>query len=90
MSDPSGRHPLTDAELASWKDSHKTGLAAAGAWVADNWEYIAAGAAVVAGIAVMCTGVGGPLGAAMISGALMSAGSSIGVQKFTIGFVDWG
>ena len=55
MSDPSGRHPLTDAELASWKDSHKTGLAAAGAWVADNWEYLVAGAAIVAGVALMFT-----------------------------------
>ena len=34
MSDPSGRHPLTDAELASWRDSHRTGLAAAGDRVA--------------------------------------------------------
>ena len=30
MSDPSGRHPLTDAEFASWRDSHRTGLAAVG------------------------------------------------------------
>ena len=34
MSDPSGRHPLTDAEFASWRDSHRTGLAAAGDRVA--------------------------------------------------------
>lgn len=33
MSDPSGRHPLTDAEFASWRDSHRTGLAAVGDWV---------------------------------------------------------
>ena len=34
MSDPSRRHPLTDAEFASWRDSHRTGLAAAGDRVA--------------------------------------------------------
>ena len=79
MSDPSGRHPLTDAELASWKDSHKTGLAAAGAWVADNWEYLVAGAAIVAGVALMS-----------VSGALVSGGISIAEQKHGKGSVDWG
>ena len=59
-------------------------------WVGDNWEYIAAGALVIGGIAVMATGVGGPLGAAMIGGALMSGGVSAGVQKATTGEVDWG
>jgi hypothetical protein len=38
----------------------------------------------------MATGVGGPLGAAMIDGALLSAGGSMAVQKFTTGEVDWG
>jgi hypothetical protein len=38
----------------------------------------------------MATGVGGPLGAAMIGGALMSGGVSAGVQKATTGEVDWG
>ena len=92
MSDPSGRHPLTDAELASWKDSHKTGLAAAGAWVADNWEYLVAGAAIVAGVALMFTGVGGPAGVALmsVSGALVSGGISIAEQKHGKGSVDWG
>lgn len=92
MSDPSGRHPLTDAELASWKDSHKTGLAAAGAWVADNWEYLVAGAAIVAGVALMFTGVGGPAGLALmsVSGALVSGGISIAEQKHGKGSVDWG
>ena len=92
--DPLGLRPVSEADLRVYQQASNgtlgNALAAAGSWVADNWEYIAAGAAVVAGIAVMCTGVGGPLGAAMISGALMSAGSSIGVQKFTTGSVDWG
>ena len=92
MSDLSGRYPLTDAELASWKDSHKTGLAAAGAWVADNWEYLVAGAAIVAGVALMFTGVGGPAGLALmsVSGALVSGGISIAEQKHGKGSVDWG
>ncbi|WP_183086061.1 Hint domain-containing protein [Propionibacterium australiense] len=59
-------------------------------WVKDNWEYIAAGAMVVAGVAVMCTGVGGPIGAAMMAGALTSAGGSIWSQKSSNGSVDWG
>jgi hypothetical protein len=58
--------------------------------VADNWEYIAAGALVVGGVLVMATGFGGPLGAAMIGGALLSAGGSTAVQKMTTGEVDWG
>ena len=63
---------------------------AAGNWLSDNWEYIAAGAMVVAGVAVMCTGVGGPVGAAMMAGALTSAGGSIWSQKSANGTVDWG
>jgi hypothetical protein len=62
----------------------------AGHWVADNWEYIAAGALIVAGAAIMLTGVGGPIGAAMIGGALLSGGLSAGTQKLTTGEVDWG
>ncbi|WP_192962634.1 polymorphic toxin-type HINT domain-containing protein [Propionibacterium acidifaciens] len=63
---------------------------AAGNWLSDNWEYIAAGAMVAAGVAVMCTGVGGPIGAAMMAGALTSAGGSIWSQKSANGTVDWG
>src|SRR5699024_2425612 len=52
-------------------------------------EILLAGAAVVGGVAVMATGFGGPLGAAMISGALMSGGFSVGTQKIQNGSVDW-
>lgn len=65
-------------------------MAAASDWWSKNWEYVAAGALVVAGVAVMCTGVGGPIGAAMIAGALMGAGSSVWSQKSSTGTVDWG
>jgi hypothetical protein len=37
----------------------------------------------------MATGVGGPIGAAMIGGALLSAGSSAAVQKVTTGSVNY-
>ena len=39
-------------------------------WVSENWEYIAAGGMAAAGVAVMCTGIGRPIGAAMMAGAL--------------------
>ncbi|WP_316670632.1 DUF6531 domain-containing protein [uncultured Propionibacterium sp.] len=92
LSDPAGLHPLTDADLNAWRDQHKTGLAAAGDWVGNNWEYIAAGAAVVAGVALMCTGVGAGAGLGLMaaSGALLSGGVSIAAQKHSNGSVDWG
>ncbi|AYW77664.1 hypothetical protein EGX94_05860 [Propionibacterium acidifaciens] len=92
FTDPTGLHPLTDADMNAWRDRHTTGLAAAGDWLKDNWEYIAAGAAVVAGVALMFTGVGGPAGVALmsLSGALVSGGISIAQQKHENGSVDWG
>ena len=94
QSDPLGLSPVTDAELAAYRDASRgsigNGIAAAGDWVANNWEYIAAGALIVGGVAVMATGVGGPIGAAMIAGALTGAGGSIWSQKSTNGSVDWG
>ncbi len=93
-SDPWGLRPITEAELQSYRDSNNgvlgNAVAAASDWVSNNWEYIVAGALIVGGIAVMCTGIGGPIGAAMIAGAAMGAGSSIWSQKSTTGSVDWG
>ena len=92
--DPLGLRPVSEADLRVYQQASNgwlaNAVAAAGSWVKDNWEYIAAGAVIVAGVAVMCTGVGGPIGAAMIGGALMGAGTSIGTQKYTTGSVDWG
>ena len=92
--DPTGLSPVSEADLRAYQQaSHGAlgaALGAAGSWLAGNWEYLAAGALVVAGVAVMCTGVGGPVGAAVISGALTSAGMSAGTQKMTTGRVDWG
>lgn len=94
QSDPQGLRPITEAELQAYRDSNNgvLGNAAAAAtdWVSNNWEYIAAGALIVGGVAVMCTGVGGPIGAAMIAGAATGAGSSIWSQKSSNGSVDWG
>jgi RHS repeat-associated protein len=89
--DPLGLRPVTDQELRDIRDRMGRNLWERGTdWVGDNWEYIAAGAMVVGGIAIMATGVGGPIGAAMIGGALLSAGGSTGIQRLTTGKVDWG
>ncbi|KUL25122.1 RHS repeat-associated core domain-containing protein [Actinoplanes awajinensis] len=92
LTDPLGLRPVTDAELRAYRDEMSSGFFEdAGEWVGDNWEYIAAGAMIVGGVALMFTGVGGPAGIALMaaSGGLLSAGISAGVQKYTTGGVDW-
>lgn len=93
-SDPWGLRPVTDAELQAYRDSNNGSLrntvSSAASWVSEHKDYIIAGALIVGGIAVMATGVGGPIGAAMIGGALMSGGMSAGMQKYQNGSVDWG
>ncbi|MDO4898248.1 MAG: DUF6531 domain-containing protein, partial [Rothia sp. (in: high G+C Gram-positive bacteria)] len=81
--DPWGLRPATDADLQAYKDANQGMLAAAGDWVAENWEYIAAGAMIVAGGVLIATGVGGPVG-----GMLVSGGVSMAMQKATNGSVD--
>ena len=83
--DPLGLRPVTDAELQAYRDAHRGLLAESRDWCADNWEYIAAGAMVVAGGVMIATGVGGPVGM-----GLVSAGIDTGLQKLTTGQVDWG
>ncbi|WP_170175610.1 DUF6531 domain-containing protein [Propionibacterium australiense] len=92
FTDPTGLHPLSDAEFDQWKDQHKSTLAKAGDWIGDNWEYLAAGAMVAAGVALMFTGVGGAAGLALmsLSGALTSGGISMAQQKHDNGSVDLG
>ncbi|GAB3611628.1 hypothetical protein GCM10027414_37540 [Humibacter ginsengiterrae] len=92
FSDPTGLHPLTDAELKQQTQGWLSkAWNATTNWVSHNWEYIVAGVAIAGGIALMCTGVGGPLGVALLagSGALISGGTSIAIQKATTGKVDW-
>lgn len=94
--DPHGLAPITDAELEEYADGLQGPLAsaagAAGDWWSENWEYVAAGAAVVGGVALMATGVGGPAGVALMAagGGLASGGISAASQKATTGNVDWG
>ncbi len=83
--DPTGLRPVTDAELAAYAASNNGAMAAAGDWVADNWEYLAGGAMVIAGGVLIATGVGGPAGMMLIS-----AGADTIIQKATTGGVNWG
>ncbi|MBB2943572.1 RHS repeat-associated protein [Actinoplanes lutulentus] len=90
--DPSGLRPITDAEMAAYRDGMGSGFFEDAAdWVGENWEYLAAGAMVVGGVALMFTGVGGPAGIALMaaSGGLIAGGASAGIQKFTTGEVNW-
>jgi RHS repeat-associated protein len=90
QADPLGLRPVTDQELRDIRDRMGHNAFQRGAdFVEDNIDYIAAGALIVGGIAVMATGVGGPIGAAMIGGALLSAGGSAGIQKVTTGRVSY-
>ena len=81
--DPLGQRPVTDQELREIRDRMGSNF------ISRNKDWIIAGALIVGGIAVMATGVGGPLGAAMIGGALLSAGSSAAIQKVTTGSVNY-
>ncbi|WP_433824945.1 DUF6531 domain-containing protein [Actinoplanes sp. CA-015351] len=90
--DPSGLRPITDAEMAAYRDGMGSGFFEDAAdWVGENWEYLAAGAMVVGGVALMFTGVGGPAGFALMAAAngLFAGGLSAGVQKFSKGEVNW-
>ncbi|WP_461963405.1 RHS repeat-associated core domain-containing protein [Curtobacterium sp. 24E2] len=90
--DPLGLRPATDKDLQAYRDANQGAIAAAGSWWNDNWEYVAAGAAIGLGVALMFTGVGGPAGIALMaaSGALLSGGVSVASQKAQTGKVDWG
>jgi len=90
--DPLGLRPVTDAELDSYAHANQGAFSAVGEWWGDNWEYVVAGVAIVGGVALMATGVGGPAGVALLaaSGALLSGGISVASQKATTGEVDWG
>lgn len=85
--DPRGLNPLTDEDLRAYNAANNTGLAAAGDWVADNWEYLAGGAMVIAGGALMFAPIPG---AQILGGGLISAGADTIIQKATTGEVNWG
>lgn len=92
VQDPLGLSPVTDSQLALYNSfAHPGGVVGvAGEWLSDNWEYVLGGVGIVAGVALMFTGVGGPAGIALMaaSGALISGGVSIGTQKYFNGSVD--
>lgn len=94
--DPLGLAPVTDAQLQAYRDANggiagKVGnwvskaASATGHWFANNWEYVAGGAMVIAGGVLIATGVGGPAGM-----MLVSAGADTIIQKATTGHVNWG
>ncbi|MDY0945537.1 DUF6531 domain-containing protein [Frigoribacterium sp. CFBP9039] len=91
--DPLGLRPATDADLDAYAKANQGALADAGDWWGENWEYVAAGAAIAVGVGLMFTGVGGPVGMALIgaaSGAFIGGGVSVVSQKAQTGEVDWG
>jgi RHS repeat-associated protein len=85
LSDPLGLRPISDAELQEHRDRmNRNVFEQVGHFVAEHKDYIIAGALVVGGGLLMATGVGGPVGMALIG-----AGVSAGMQKFTTGEVNW-
>ncbi|WP_258059652.1 RHS repeat-associated core domain-containing protein [Rathayibacter rathayi] len=91
--DPTGLRPVSDADLRAYRDGNNGAFAAAGDWWFNNGEYIAAGALVAIGVALMFTGVGTLAGMALAgaaSGAFLAGGISVATQKAVNGGVDWG
>nr|WP_301554144.1 RHS repeat-associated core domain-containing protein [Schaalia sp. 19OD2882] len=90
FTDPTGLKPITDADLAAYNQANSGLGAQALNWVGNNWEYLLAGTAIVVGVALMCTGIGGPVGLALLAGggALIGGGVSVASQKYTSGTVD--
>lgn len=89
--DPWGLSPVSVEDFEKYREQ-KASSGIAG-WVRNNWEYVAGGAMVIAGVVVGAIGTGlGPLGGAAFgaaSGALMGAGMSVIEQKASGGKVDW-
>ncbi|WP_375431376.1 polymorphic toxin-type HINT domain-containing protein [uncultured Friedmanniella sp.] len=96
--DPLGLAPVTDSQLADYRNNNgivgtynavkstaSTVANGVGHWFENNWEYVAGGAMVVGGAVLIATGVGGPAGM-----MLVSAGADTIIQKATTGEVNWG
>ena len=81
--DPWGLRPVTDAELTNIRDT----------WDDNAFQryegYIIAGVLVVAGAALIATGVGGIVGGALI-GMAISGAISAGTQQYFTGGVNYG
>lgn len=89
--DPLGLSPVSAEELQAYSDAHQGWLNKAGHWVGEHWEVIAGVGLAVAGVALTCTGVGGPAGVALMvaSGAMIGGGVSMATQELTTGATDW-
>ena len=84
FADPLGLKPMTDADLRAYSDGLDKGFFQdAGDWVGRNKEYITGAALTIAGVTLMATGVGGPVGLAMVG-----AGTSMLYQEATTGSVS--
>ncbi|MGH8907052.1 MAG: RHS repeat-associated core domain-containing protein [Egibacteraceae bacterium] len=73
--DPLGLRPLTDAELAAYRDAHSGTIAS---WLHDHSGEIATTGLVIAGTGLVLTGAG------------TAVGSSAVIQHVITGEVDWG
>ncbi|PPI39546.1 hypothetical protein C5D60_01030 [Rathayibacter toxicus] len=79
--DPTGLSPITDTQLQAYRDGNHGVFAAAGDWLAHNWEYLAGAAMVIGGGALIATGVGGPIGGMLIAaGARVAAAAGTGLR----------
>ncbi|MGH8907050.1 MAG: RHS repeat-associated core domain-containing protein, partial [Egibacteraceae bacterium] len=81
--DPLGLRPLTDAELAAYRDAHSGTIAS---WLHDHSGEIATTGLVIAGTGLVLTGAGTAVGIGILAGV----GSSAVIQHLTTGEVDWG
>lgn len=89
LADPYGLSPITDSDisaLTAYNDSRNRGI---GGFLADNWEYGLAGLAIIGGVALAATGVGGILVAGALAGGLVGGGTSLLTQKISNKSIDW-
>ncbi|KAG9060143.1 hypothetical protein L860_000426 [Cutibacterium granulosum DSM 20700] len=86
--DPTGLHPVTDAQLNDLAHSIDTQ-----GWWNRNKDYVIAGALIAGGIALTFSGVGTGAGMALLVGAVsnaaIGAGSTIAIEKLSTGKVNW-
>ncbi|WP_235026461.1 RHS repeat-associated core domain-containing protein [Glutamicibacter sp. JC586] len=89
--DPLGLSPVSAEELKAYSDSQQGWLNKTGHWVGEHWEVIAGVGLAVVGVALTCTGVGGPAGIALMaaSGAMIGGGVSMASQELMTGATDW-
>ena len=85
LSDPTGLHPLTDADMNAWRDAHKTGVAAAGDYLKDNWKYLVVGTLLTVGLSAVM----GPIAGGAVAGAIVGGWQNIDQQHAAGGPIDW-